>query len=118
LANAGVRVDGLSFDDPVAVSIAGGIVVGLVIGKPLGIVLTTVLAVKAGLCSLPASVGWRGVVLTGCLGGIGFTMSIFIAALAFGDAALLAPAKFAVLIASSLAMLSGLAVGWLAFRRR
>ena len=118
LANAGVRVDGLSFEDPVSASIAGGIVAGLVIGKPLGIILATILAVKTGLCSLPASIGWRGVVVTGCLGGIGFTMSLFIAALAFGDAALLAPAKFAVLIASSLAMLAGLIVGWLAFRRR
>ncbi|MGV3591438.1 MAG: Na+/H+ antiporter NhaA, partial [Gammaproteobacteria bacterium] len=64
-----------------------GIVAGLVFGKPLGIVLASLGAVAIGLCRLPLDLGWRHVIGAGLLGGIGFTMSIFIANLAFPGAA-------------------------------
>ncbi|HEY4748068.1 MAG TPA: Na+/H+ antiporter NhaA, partial [Steroidobacteraceae bacterium] len=85
-----------------------GIVSGLVLGKPIGIVLASIAAVRLQLCSLPEGVRWTHMVLIGLLGGIGFTMSIFIANLAFDDPALLAAAKFAVLVASALAATLGL----------
>jgi NhaA family Na+:H+ antiporter len=85
-----------------------GIVIGLVVGKPIGIVGATALGVRIGWCRLPPGVTWRDIVLMGCLAGIGFTMSIFIATLAFRDPALLAAAKLAVIAASALAGLTAL----------
>src|SRR5690606_6550382 len=85
-----------------------GIIVGLVIRKPLGIVLMSVLAVAIGLCRLPLDLGWRHVVGAGLLGGIGFTMSIFIANLAFPAApALIAASKMAILAGSLVAAVLG-----------
>jgi Na+:H+ antiporter, NhaA family len=85
-----------------------GVLAGLVLGKPLGVVLACVLAVRSGLCRLPTGVGWRHMIGAGLLGGIGFTMSIFITNLAFpNEAALVASAKVAILIASTTAALSG-----------
>jgi Na+:H+ antiporter, NhaA family len=111
LANAGVDVRALSFSGSGALSIKAGIILGLVLGKPLGIVLASGIAVRAKVCQLPQGLHWRHIVLLGCLGGIGFTMSIFIANLAFPDPALLATAKSAVLVASTAAALMGLAGG-------
>lgn len=90
-----------------------GIMAGLVVGKPLGIVLMTVLVVKVGLCRLPLDLGYRHVIGAGLLGGIGFTMSIFIANLAFpGHGEFIATSKMAVLGGSLLAGLLGCV--WLA----
>jgi Na+:H+ antiporter, NhaA family len=90
-----------------------GIAVGLVVGKPLGVTLACVAAVAIGLCRLPPDLGWRHIVGAGILGGIGFTMSIFIANLAFaGDAASINASKMAILVAS---LIAG-AVGFLWFR--
>jgi NhaA family Na+:H+ antiporter len=111
LANAGLSLRGLSLGAGAPITMVSGIVFGLVLGKPLGIVLATVLAVRSGICELPQGVHWRHMVLLGCLGGIGFTMSIFIANLAFPEPSLLAIAKGAVLVASSAAALLGLVVG-------
>lgn len=114
LANAGVNVRGLDFASAESVSVAAGVVLGLVVGKPLGILGVTALCVRMRWCALPTAVTWRGVAVVACLAGIGFTVSIFIAALAFGDPALLAAAKFAVLLASALAATLGLLAGrWL-----
>jgi NhaA family Na+:H+ antiporter len=78
-----------------------GILGGLVLGKPVGIVLACLAAVATGLCRLPAELRWSHVFGAGLLGGIGFTMSIFIANLAFpGDAAMIDESKAAVLLAS------------------
>jgi NhaA family Na+:H+ antiporter len=118
LANAGVDVRGLSLESATSFSVAAGIVVGLVVGKPLGIVVAAALAVRTGLCALPPGVTWSGIVLIGCLGGIGFTMSIFIATLAFPDAHLLSAAKLAVLLASVVAGAAGLLFGAWIFPRR
>ena len=82
------------------------------IGKPIGITLACLLAVSIGLCKLPGDLRWKHIVGVGMLGGIGFTMSIFIANLAFpADAALIAVSKMAILLASVTA--AALGVAWL-----
>jgi Na+:H+ antiporter, NhaA family len=111
LANAGVSLKELSVSAGAPLTVTTGIVLGLVLGKPLGIVLAAAAAVRSGLCTLPDGVRWRHLILLGCLGGIGFTMSIFIANLAFPDPALLATAKLAVLLASTVAAITSLVVG-------
>ncbi|RYE86549.1 MAG: sodium:proton antiporter, partial [Myxococcales bacterium] len=111
LANAGVSVRGVRLDAPGLLPIVAGVGLGLVVGKPVGIVLASVVSVRAGLCALPAGVGWRGVALVGSVAGIGFTMALFVAGLAFADPVMLGTAKLAVLLASgvagSLALLLG-----------
>jgi NhaA family Na+:H+ antiporter len=114
LANAGVSFKGLAISTGVPLTVGSGIIMGLVLGKPVGIVLATRVAVRLGLCALPEKVEWRHIVLLGCLGGIGFTLSIFIANLAFRDPVLLETSKLAVLIASALAATVGLVMGRLA----
>ncbi|MRX69194.1 sodium/proton antiporter, NhaA family [Flavobacterium resistens] len=81
-----------------------GIILGLVVGKPLGIVLFSSIGVTAGLCVLPKNLKWAHILGAGMLGGIGFTMSIFITILAFKDPETIVFSKIAILIAS---MLSG-----------
>ena len=117
LANAGVSLQGLDLSAAAPWAVSAGIVSGLVLGKPIGIVLASIAAVRLGLCALPAGVRWSHMVLLGLLGGIGFTMSIFIANLAFDDPALLAAAKFAVLVGSALAATLGLLLGRAARQR-
>ena len=85
-----------------------GILAGLVLGKPLGITLACLLAVAVGLCALPSDLRWRHVIGAGLLGGIGFTMSIFITNLAFStDPALINASKMAILLASLAAGVAG-----------
>lgn len=117
LANAGVSLGGLSFADPHAASVAMGVVLGLVLGKPVGILGLTLLAAKLRLCELPQGINVRSLLVVGSLAGIGFTMSIFIANLAFTDAALLGAAKLAVLMASLIAGVVGLMIGAATFKR-
>jgi NhaA family Na+:H+ antiporter len=91
-----------------------GIVAGLLLGKPLGITLASWLAVRSGACRLPNGLSWSHVGGAGMLGGIGFTMSIFITNLAFaGDAELINASKMAILLASSAAGVLGFV--WLRF---
>jgi NhaA family Na+:H+ antiporter len=111
LANAGVSLAGLDLTDPAPLSVGLGVVAGLVVGKPVGIVLAALLAVRLKFCTLPTGVSWLHIVMLGLLGGIGFTMAIFISNLAFDDPVLLAAAKFAVLIASGLAAVIGFILG-------
>ena len=84
-----------------------GIIVGLVIGKPLGIVLVTFIAVSLGICVLPKGIKWKNMIGVGLLGGIGFTMSIFITLLAFTDLAVINNSKIAILVASFIAAFLG-----------
>jgi NhaA family Na+:H+ antiporter len=84
-----------------------GIAVGLIAGKPLGIFLLTFLAVTAGLCKLPQDLNWKAIAGVGFLGGIGFTMSIFITLLAFDNETIINNAKFVILISSLIAGLIG-----------
>ncbi len=110
LANAGVSLGGLL--DTLALPVTLGVVLGLLIGKPLGITLFAWLAVRLGWATLPAQASWRTLHGVSWLGGIGFTMSLFIAGLAFSDASLLDSAKVGIL-AGSLA--AGI-VGWAMLR--
>lgn len=118
LANAGISFSELDVSSASARSVAGGIVAALVLGKISGITLASWLLVKTGLGELPAGVTWRGIGLVGCLGGIGFTMAIFVAGLAFSDARLLGAAKLGVLVASGLAGVLALCSGPLLLRSR
>lgn len=90
-----------------------GIMLGLLLGKPLGIVLFSMLAVALGWSQLPPNMRWSHVAGAGLLGGIGFTMSMFICMLAFDDAALIVASKIAIMAGSVLAALLGLL--WLRF---
>lgn len=112
LANAGVSVGGLGDDLSGLTGIALGVGLGLVVGKPLGIVAFSWLAVRFGVAALPRGVSWTGVLVVGCVGGIGFTMALFIGTLAFSDPSMLAVAKIAVLVASAIAGAVGLALGY------
>lgn len=85
-----------------------GIIVGLVAGKPLGIILFAWLAVLIGLSRLPEGLQWKHIAATSMLAGIGFTMSIFVALLAFDDSDHVANAKIAIIVASVLAAIAGL----------
>jgi NhaA family Na+:H+ antiporter len=107
LANAGVRLE-REVASLVTEPISLGVIVGLVVGKPLGITLFAWLAVRAGLAARPAEAAWRAIHGAGWLAGIGFTMSIFIAGLAFPDPGSLTAAKLGILAAS---LLAG-GVGW------
>lgn len=109
LANAGVTI-GAELSAAVASPVSLGVFGGLLIGKPLGILLASRLAVYTRLADLPAGVAWRHVVGAGCLGGIGFTMSLFIATLAFEGTPFLTMAKMGILGASLLAALIGVAI--------
>lgn len=109
LANAGVDLRSAEFPGGVQF-VTLGIALALCAGKPIGVIGATWLAVRAGGCRLAPGVSWGGVCLIGLLAGIGFTMSIFIAMLAFADDRLLDAAKFGVLLGSLISVTLGL--GW------
>jgi NhaA family Na+:H+ antiporter len=102
-ANAGVKID-LSLQHA---EIGFGILAGLVFGKPLGIMMFALIAVKTGIARLPQAVNWRSLLGYGFLAGIGFTMSLFIAMLAFDDTASVNAAKRGIIAASLLAGVAG-----------
>ena len=108
LANAGVRL-GADMFAALSLPVALGVVLGLVLGKPLGITLFSWLAARLGLAEPPAGGGaWRALHGVSWLGGIGFTMSLFVAGLAFGESGpLLDSAKVGVLAASLIAGIAG-----------
>ncbi len=80
-----------------------GIMAGLVIGKPLGILLFSIIGTSIGLCALPSDLNWKSIAGVGFLGGIGFTMSIFIGILAFDIPSVINTSKIAVFISSFVA---------------
>jgi len=84
-----------------------GIILGLIIGKPLGIWLFSFIGVGLGLCVLPTDLKWKNIIGAGFLGGIGFTMSIFITLLAFDNADIINNSKIAIIIASIIAGATG-----------
>ena len=113
LANTGILFESGWIDGLLSAN-SLGIAAGLVLGKPVGILVLCMLAVAAGVCRLPADLGWRHIAGAGLLGGIGFTMSIFITNLAFtGETELINASKMAILMASLTAGLGGLL--WLRF---
>ena len=84
-----------------------GIALGLIVGKPIGIFLLTFLAVAFGFCKLPTDLNWKSIFGVGLLGGIGFTMSIFVTLLAFDNETIINNSKLVILISSSTAGLLG-----------
>jgi len=107
LANAGVTLSTASIGQAAGATLTWGIVAGLVLGKPLGIVGFAWLATRMGAASLPARVSWSAIAGAGILGGIGFTMALFVAGLAFVDPARLELAKMGILGASAFTGVGG-----------
>lgn len=106
LANAGIAFDshfGAMLMSPVAL----GVSIGLLAGKPIGILSAVWITTRCGLASLPSGVTWPQLAAVGMLAGIGFTMSLFIAELAFGQDPSLVPAKVGILVGSTIAGLMG-----------
>lgn len=110
LANAGVALAGTSLQT-VPWRVVLGVAVGLVVGKPVGVLFSVWLTVKLRLGRLPLSLSLRHVVVLGVVAGIGFTMALFIAQLAFTDVRFLSAAKLGVLTASAVAAVLGLVLG-------
>jgi NhaA family Na+:H+ antiporter len=102
LVNTGFVIAGNGIEG-LATSNGLGIIAGLFLGKPIGIVLFSVLAVKLGLSQLPDDLFWRHIIGAGFLGGIGFTMSIFITLLAFGNPEIIQNSKISILLGSFMA---------------
>ncbi|MCC2972109.1 Na+/H+ antiporter NhaA [Massilia sp. IC2-476] len=111
LANTGIVI-GAGWAEELLSANSLGIILGLVAGKPVGIFLFSFAAVSLGLCRLPLDLAWRHILGAGLLGGIGFTMSIFITNLAFtGAPEAINASKMAILVASMVAGIAGFA--WL-----
>jgi NhaA family Na+:H+ antiporter len=107
LANTGITI-GSDLIAGLGQNYSYGIIAGLVVGKPLGIWLFSVIGVSLGICSLPSDVKWSNIVGIGFLGGIGFTMSIFIGILAFDNQGMIDTSKIAILLGSFIAGAIGL----------
>ncbi|HLA28846.1 MAG TPA: Na+/H+ antiporter NhaA, partial [Syntrophales bacterium] len=108
-ANVGIRFSTLNVGQMLVHPVTLGVIAGLVAGKFLGIAGVSWLAVKAGIAQLPTGVAWRHLLGAAWLGGVGFTMALFISQLAFaGDQTLLEAAKLGILIASVIAASAGL----------
>ena len=105
-ANTGIALTGNWIQGLITLN-AIGILTGLLIGKPLGIVLFAFSAIKLHLSRLPDGVSWKHIIGAGFLGGIGFTMSIFITLLAFGNADTAQTSKIAIVIGSLAAGIAG-----------
>jgi NhaA family Na+:H+ antiporter len=100
LANTAMIIEGdwyQSIGEPFAL----GILFGLIVGKPIGITLFSFISVRSGLCAMPRGVKWKELLGAGMLGGIGFTMSIFVTLLAFSDAHHINESKLMILLAST-----------------
>ncbi|HEY3495567.1 MAG TPA: Na+/H+ antiporter NhaA [Polyangiaceae bacterium] len=110
LANAGVSLGDASFSDE-SRFVFLGVGVGLVIGKPLGILAFSWLATSLGLAALPRGVTWPHLTVVGIVAGIGFTMSIFIAALAFPPGTNLETSKVGILIGSAIGAILAYGLG-------
>ena len=108
LANAGVEINGEVISSGVVPPVMQGIFFGLLLGKPIGITLFSYIAVKLKLAQAPKGALWRQVFALGIVGGIGFTMSIFIDNLAFQDKMLIDEGKLAILVTSVCAAIIGL----------
>jgi NhaA family Na+:H+ antiporter len=114
VANTCIAIDS-NWSEGLSHSNSIGILLGLVVGKPLGIFLFSFIGVSLGLCALPKDLKWTSIIGAGMLGGIGFTMSIFITLLAFKNDGeeVITYSKIAILIASFIAGTLGFL--WLKF---
>lgn len=106
--NAQVRLVGADFGALVGDPIALGAFFGAVLGKPVGIIFVTWILVKLGFSKLPKNVSWDQIIAVGMMGGMGFTMSILIAGMAFSDADKILAAKCAILLGSVVAGVAGI----------
>ena len=102
LANTGIALTG-NWLAGLTTANSIGIVAGLVVGKPLGITLVSLVAITLGVAQLPSEVSWRHILGAGFLGGIGFTMSIFITLLAFDNPDIVQSAKISIMLSSLVA---------------
>lgn len=109
-ANAGVPLGEVSITGD-ALWVFLGVTLGLAVGKPMGILALSWLAARCGLAALPAGVRWSHVSVVGMVGGIGFTMALFVAQLAFPSGPLLETAKLAILCGSALGATAALIAG-------
>lgn len=107
LTNADVSLAGAPITETFLSPVFLGVFFGLVIGKPLGIMAMSFLCVKLRIATLPTNVNWMHMLGASILGGVGFTMAIFVANLAYASPALIAQAKLAILIASLFAGVIG-----------
>jgi NhaA family Na+:H+ antiporter len=110
LANAGVTLGAAGLDGGGHLVLLG-VLLGLVVGKPIGVMVFAWAAVRTRVAALPAGVTWAGVLVVGLVAGIGFTMALFIASLAFPAGGLIEVAKLGILGASALAAVIGLVAG-------
>ena len=110
LANAGVRIEASELGGMVTNAVTWGVILGLVVGKTIGISAFTLLAVALKIGRLPKGVTPRYVIAAGALGGIGFTVSLFVTELAFGESNLAEDARLGVMVASLAAALIGSAI--------
>jgi NhaA family Na+:H+ antiporter len=102
LANTAISLNG-DLGEIVTQHYSIGIAAGLIVGKPLGIFVLSLLVVKMGVCHLPPDLNWKSILAVGFLGGIGFTMSIFVTLLAFEDATIINNTKFVIILSSLVA---------------
>ena len=109
LANAGIVI-GADFFSVLINPVSIGVTLGLVIGKFIGVLLFTWLLVKSGIGALPEGATWKHIMGVALLAGIGFTMSLFVSALAFNNAAMINQAKYGILLASLIAGVAGVIV--------
>jgi NhaA family Na+:H+ antiporter len=108
MGNTGLTFHGMVFSEMVSNPVILGIVFGLVFGKPLGVMLFSYLSVKTGIASLPQEVRWTHIFGGAMLGGIGFTMSLFLADLSFSDPQILNYSRIAILVGSVLSAAVGM----------
>jgi Na+:H+ antiporter, NhaA family len=113
LANAGVPVSIDGMRAPVSIAV----VAGLALGKPIGIAGAAFLAIKLRLARLPERTSWLALVGSAWLGGIGFTMALFIASLSLSDT-VIGAAKSGILLGSALSLVAGMTILVLALRRQ
>lgn len=106
LANTAISLDEVTMST-LTENYSLGVALGLVVGKPVGIFLLSFIAVSIGICKLPQDINWKSIIGAGFLGGIGFTMSIFITLLAFEDAFIISNIKFIILVSSFIAGIIG-----------
>jgi NhaA family Na+:H+ antiporter len=108
MGNTGLIFRGIVFSEAVSNPVILGIILGLVVGKPIGILLFSYLSVKTGLASLPQEVRWSHIFGGAMLGGIGFTMSLFLSELSFADPHIIDYARIAILTGSILSAVFGM----------
>ena len=108
MGNTGLIFRGIVFSEMVSNPVILGIIFGLVVGKPIGIMLFSYLSVKTGLASLPQEVRWSHIFGGAMLGGIGFTMSLFLSELSFTDPHIIDYARIAILTGSILSAVFGM----------